>query len=115
MNTSEKPSRPKERRYFPRVNFRATAELISATGRWPVQLVDLSFNGALVATNRNPMLVAKEELVLFINLDSGEQIKMRGHLAHTKGNYLGIECKPSNVDNSTQLRRLLNSYTRNQA
>ncbi len=111
MSTMDRKTRTKERRYFPRVNYRATAELVSRTGRWPVQIVDLSFNGALVASPYNHQFGSDEDLTLYVFINSGDQIKMRGRLAHTKGKYLGIECKPSNVDNSTLLRRLLNEQT----
>ena len=110
-STMDRKSRSKERRYFPRVNYRATAELVSKTGRWPVQIVDLSFNGALVASPYTHNFDTHEELTLYVFINSGDQIKMRGHLAHKKGNYLGIECKPSNVDNSMLLRRVLNEQT----
>lgn len=109
MMTSSMPTNSRhgrERRNFPRVAYRTTAELEAASGRWPVQLVDLSFSGALVVSAVRCSINLNEEITLHVNLHDQGRIKMRGHLAHVQGNYLGIECSPAGVDNRSKLRKL---------
>jgi len=99
----------RERRNFPRVHYRTTAELESSGGRWPVQLVDLSFSGALVVSAITCPLDLSDKLTLHINLHNQGPIKMRGHVAHMHGKYLGIECSPTGIDHRSRLRKLFTS------
>lgn len=96
----------KERRNFPRIQLRANAELETAAGRWPVQLVDLSFSGALVACSLPFPPSRSETVTLHINLNQDHPILMRGHLVHSNGSYLGLECSPTGVDQRASLRKL---------
>ncbi|WP_317933357.1 PilZ domain-containing protein [Halioxenophilus sp. WMMB6] len=102
----------RERRNFPRVLYRTTAEIEAAGGRWPVQLVDLSFSGALVVSTNTCPLDVSDELILHVNLHEEGRIKMRGHLAHVQGSYLGIECTPAGIDHRAKLRRLIKTFNR---
>lgn len=98
------------RRYFPRVKLRAHGTLTSADGqKWPAHILDLSFNGALVALIHKHTLSMGENVVLHIEPDeeNGESIKMQGKLSHQKEHFLGIECRATGIDNQTQLRELL--------
>ncbi len=104
----------RERRNFPRVHYRAKAEIESASKRWPVELVDLSFTGALVVSSRACPLDQQDDLTLHIDLPNQGPIKMRGRLAHVKGKYWGIDCMPSGVDHRARLHRLLNDHARPQ-
>ena len=109
----------REKRYFPRVNYRAYASLMTTRKRHQVHILDLSFNGALAALIHRHDLKDGEEIVLTIDLleeDSrrdGEKlntIKMQGKLAHQKGHYLGIECRAAGIDNQARLRELLEKH-----
>ena len=104
----------RERRYFPRVGYRAYATLVTTRQRWPVHILDLSFNGALAALIHKHSISNGEELVLTIERDDGETIKMQGKLSHQKDHFLGIECRASGIDNQTQLRELLDKYKRDE-
>lgn len=100
-------SSSRDRRYFPRVNYRAYATLATDNQRWPVHILDLSFNGALAALIHKHSIEDGSEIVLTIELDEGDEIKMKGALAHQKEHYLGIECRATGIDNQARLRELL--------
>ncbi|TQV66993.1 PilZ domain-containing protein [Exilibacterium tricleocarpae] len=97
----------RDRRYFPRVAYRAYATLVTTRQRWPVHILDLSFNGALAALIHRHDLKDGEELILTIELDDGDSIKMQGKLSHQRAHFLGIECRASGIDNQARLRDLL--------
>lgn len=101
----------RERRYFPRINYRAYATLTTTSQHYPVHIVDLSFNGALAALIEPHDLTAGEEVMLNIELDEGEAIKMMGKLAHQEHHYLGVECRATSIDNQSKLRELLREHT----
>ena len=106
----------REKRYFPRINYRTYATLATAGAQFDVHILDLSFKGALAALLHPHPLQDGEAVTLTIELRPpdhpapgkvSDTIKMRGHLAHQKGHYLGIECRASGIDNQTRLRELL--------
>lgn len=96
-----------DRRYFPRVNYRAHATLVTGDTQWPVHILDLSFNGALAALIHKHDLQPGISIVLNIDGDDGEAIKMQGKLSHLKEHYLGLECRATGIDNQARLRELL--------
>lgn len=98
------------RRYFPRVKFRAYGTLTDASGKkWPIHILDLSFNGALAALIHKNDLSVGEQLILHIGAEngSGQILKMQGRLSHCKHHFLGIECRAGGIDNQTLLREIL--------
>ena len=99
-----------ERRYFPRVNFRAHASLVTADKKWPVHIIDLSFNGALIAVVHKHNIVDGEGIILTIETDDGEIIKMQGEVAHQKEHFLGIDCRATGIDHQARLRDLVSKY-----
>lgn len=112
----------RDKRYFPRINYRAHAHLTTSQHRFNVHILDLSFSGALAALIRKHDLQVGEEVVLTIELppkdwkntnndpDAPRTIKMQGRLAHQQGHFLGIECRASGIDNQSRLRKLLEKY-----
>ncbi len=113
MNTSAKSTSQysgRERRAFPRVNCRAYATLLSKNTCWDVHLVDLSFNGALVALIKEHQLKSGEAVILDIEQEEGPSIKMQGKLAHTNAHLLGLECRASGIDQQSRLRELLRRH-----
>lgn len=104
----------RERRYFPRVNYRAYATLTTTSQRYPVHILDLSFNGALAALIHKHHLENGEELILTIELEEGPPIKMQGRLSHQQEHFLGIECRATGIDNQSRLRELLNQNMDNE-
>lgn len=109
MNASVGQGR--ERRYFPRVDFRGNATLITTSRKWPVHILDLSFNGALAALLDPHELHAGEEIILALELKDGKKIKMQGKLAHQRKHFLGLECRATGIDNQARLRELLDKNT----
>lgn len=97
----------RERRYFPRVNYRAYATLTTTQTKFDVHILDVSFNGALAALIRPHDLTEGEEIILSIEAGEGNIIKMQGKLAHQREHLLGIECRALGIDNQAQLRDLL--------
>src|SRR5690606_18049555 len=87
--------------------YRAYATLVATSQRWPVHILDLSFNGALVALIHKHTLQDGEGIVLTIETDTGEPIKMQGKLSHQKEHFLGIECRALGIDAQARLRELI--------
>ena len=108
----------REKRSFPRVHYRAYASLSAGNLRYPAHILDLSFNGALVALIHRHELHEGEQITLNIELleedrheeDSTPTIRMQGRLAHIKDHFLGLECRASGIDNQTRLRELLEKH-----
>ncbi len=100
----------RNRRYFPRVSYRAYASLITLEQKLEVHILDISFNGALAAVINKHTLKAGDELILTIETDEHTKIKMQGRLAHQNEHLLGIECRATGIDNQTRLRELIEKY-----
>lgn len=103
-------ARAQERRYFTRINYRAYATLVTTRQRWPVHIMDLSFNGVLAALIHKHNLTVGEEVILTVIVDGGKTLKMQGRLSHLKEHFLGIECRATNIDSQILLRDLLDRY-----
>ena len=99
-----------ERRSFPRIEYRASATLMSTKKKCEVHILDVSFNGALAAILSDHKLQDGEQIVLTIDIEGADPIKMQGHLAHQKGHFLGLECHATNIDHQSSLRVLLNKH-----
>jgi hypothetical protein len=97
-----------ERRQFSRVLFNAPAELATSSGRHAVQIVDLSFKGALV---RHPTPLdwtvgtACELKVRLTQLSAS--IGMLAEVVHIDGDLLGLQCRSIDLDSITHLRKLI--------
>lgn len=104
----------KEKRYFPRVSYRAHGRLKTSAGEWPVHIINLSFNGSLLAVIYETPLNEGDRGSLVIDLDDGEQLKMNGQIVHRKGHYYGLKCHPGTPDHMAKLRAILERY-RNQS
>lgn len=107
MTTKHKDS---ENRCFPRVDYRAHATLVTSHQTWPVHILDLSFNGALAALLYKHSLQNGEQMILTIELDDGQKIKMQGHVSHQQGHFLGLECHATSIDHQARLRELLDRH-----
>lgn len=101
-----------ERRYFPRVGFRGYASMITTHQKWPVHIIDLSFNGALVALIHKHEVDLGEEVVITLETDEGDPIKMHGKIAHQKNHFIGIECRANSIDHQSRLRELVGRHQR---
>jgi hypothetical protein len=97
-----------ERRNFSRVNFAVPAFVVSTTGLFDVQVLDLSLKGALVSVPTAQGLALGAQCQLHITLnDEGDRIVMGAEVAHLEGTHMGLLCRNIDIDSMTHLRRLV--------
>lgn len=99
-----------ERRRFARVPFQGMAQLqlVSCAQTLPVQVVDMSFKGALVDLFDATDVVMGDTGTLILHLGRGEEcIAMLVEVAHVKDLQAGLQCRSIDLDSITHLRRLL--------
>lgn len=112
------PMAPQDRREHPRHPVRAFAHMLRAQEHCPVELVDMSFNGArLSSRNLDAMsersIDAGDEINLVVELEDIQApnisevleyqtrkiLRLRGTLIHRNGHIIGVEYRPlSEVD-----------------
>lgn len=101
-----------DRRRFSRVSFAHEATLHFPAADWPlpVEVLDLSLNGALLRpAHRNaPLLPVDQPCLLKIFLDAaGDAIRMDGRLHLRADGCYGLACQAMDLDSVTHLRRLV--------
>ena len=114
-NSSSDSNYPeKERRRFPRVNYRTVAELKNHDGHstgesFEAEVLDLSCKGALVILfTPQDTLTVGTKISLKIDLTSdGPTIQMMGSIAHKKKYYYGIHCDSIDDESREHLRKIL--------
>lgn len=111
-NTSS-PAKQQERRHFPRIEYRCTAQLGNGQRQLSVEVLDISFKGVLAALIDGTPPQVGDPLTLTLECKGQEPITLQGKLAHTKGHFLGIECRALGIDNQARLRELLKGYEHN--
>lgn len=96
-----------ERRRFQRITFDADCEIRTDDCSHPVELIDISFQGALTSVIQTPLLNIGDAAELVIHLSSDIIIRMPVILRHTLGGYLGFEAQSMDIDSISHLRRLV--------
>ncbi|WP_290697802.1 PilZ domain-containing protein [Amphritea sp.] len=96
-----------ERRRFQRITFDADCEVQTEACSWPVNLIDISFRGALTSVIITPMLKVGESADLVLKLSDDIIIRMPVILRHQLGEYLGFEAQNMDIDSISHLRRLV--------
>ncbi|RMG54935.1 MAG: PilZ domain-containing protein [Gammaproteobacteria bacterium] len=100
-----------ERRHFHRILFDAPARLSCGPRSCGVQVVDISLHGALVRLPGGDDLRPEPgtELVLDIELDADNHIRMAGRVSHVEreDGLAGIVCERIDIDSIARLRRLV--------
>ncbi|MCX7278167.1 MAG: PilZ domain-containing protein [Burkholderiales bacterium] len=97
-----------ERRQFLRVSFDAPAFLTTPMARHQVEVLDLSFKGALVRLAAPAEIRVGMFSQLSIPLAKLEaHIAMSTEVAHISGNDIGLMCRSIDLDSMTHLRRLI--------
>ncbi|MES2889004.1 MAG: PilZ domain-containing protein [Pseudomonadota bacterium] len=99
-----------ERRRFTRIPFKGMAHLQRSSGAQsvPVQVLDVSFKGALVEVSEAADVVMGDTGTLILQLGQGEEcIAMLVEVAHVAGLQAGLQCRGIDLDSVTHLRRLL--------
>ena len=96
-----------ERRQFQRLHFDTHAQLICAGQAHPVQLLDISLQGALVKACAELHWPKEAPCQLIITLGECCHIAMASEVAHVQEAYIGLRCRSIDLDSITHLRRLL--------
>ena len=101
-------SSPDNRRHFSRILFKTRARLLTPADSLSVNLIDLSFKGALVrlGTPIHPEIGSQCTLELSLN-DSGDIIRMEMNIIHQENGCLGLSCREIDLDSMIHLRRLV--------
>ncbi len=97
-----------DRRRFTRIAFDAKTELKLAEQSWPVELVDISFNGVLVARPSGFEPHLEHDYTVNVQLLDGElTICLPVTLVRTGDDLLGFRCNSIDIDSMSHLRRLV--------
>lgn len=96
-----------ERRRFQRITFDADCEIRTDDSSYPVELIDISFQGALTSVIHPPLLSIGDTAELVIRLTSDIVIRMPVVLRHNLGGYLGFTAQSMDIDSISHLRRLV--------
>ena len=105
-----------ERRLFTRVFFANEAQLSNDHDHWPVELIDLSLNGALLSYPQNvlPSQLNHQDtfdLVFRLSDSPDFEIKMVIKIIHIEPDVLGVRCEQIDIDSATHLRRIVELNT----
>lgn len=97
-----------ERRRFTRVLFSTKAKLMTASGDYRCDLLDLSLNGALVSLPTGYIAMKDEPASLSFALpDSDVVIQMQVEVRHIENAHLGLHCTQIDLESVTHLKRLI--------
>jgi len=98
-----------EHRHTHRVKFNTLVEFETIDFNYTCELVDISVQGALLATGSAtiPDVGTQCKITIRLNEDQESRIIMIGHVAREMKNAIGIHCDSIDVDSMTHLRRLV--------
>ncbi|MBB1273003.1 PilZ domain-containing protein [Psychromonas sp. SR45-3] len=101
-----------ERRKFSRINFQCHCSLIFdqeiATHDFDASLVDISFNGALVAVNAFAPDLNQQQVQVILTLEGSEvQLLLNGTVSHQQDQLLGIHFTKTELETMSHLKRLI--------
>lgn len=96
------------RRLFTRVLFSIDAKLIVDTKEYPVSILDISLNGALVTRPEDSVSLKGQLGQLIFSLDgSDKSITIHIGIVHEEDEEIGLQCNAIDIDSLSQLRRLI--------
>lgn len=97
-----------ERRRFTRILFSNPATLMTASGDYNCQVLDLSLKGALITLPVGYVPLQGEAANLKFHLpDSDVLISMEVEVRHVENEYLGLHCNQIDLESVTHLKRLI--------
>ena len=96
------------RRQFTRILFSIKAELNVEDKSYPVSILDISLNGALVSAvkSEQPLKGKLGELNFFL-ADNQSKVTMHVAVVHEQNDETGLQCNAIDIDSITLLRRLV--------
>ena len=96
------------RRKFSRIPFKTEARLFLPDGEHPVEVLDLSLQGALIHPEGAMYVTVGTNGTLKISLDEmGSSIRMEVAVVHHIADHYGLACREIDLDSVTHLRRLV--------
>jgi hypothetical protein len=96
------------RRRFSRIPFQRSAELVLGTDRVPVEVIDVSLNGALLQVPPGFAGRRGQPCSLNIRLEPSESyIRMVGEMAHVEPGRVGLRREEIDLESMAHLRRLV--------
>ena len=98
-----------EKRRFTRIVFSTPAELKIGNEVYGTSLIDISLNGALVATVSSlDDTISGNPCSLHFDLQGSDvEIEMQGTIVHSEPSSIGIQCEKIDIDSVSHLRRLI--------
>ncbi|MEY3017558.1 MAG: hypothetical protein RL336_693 [Pseudomonadota bacterium] len=96
-----------ERRIFSRISFDAETYLCQGDKRWPVELIDISLNGVLVALPKTWDGDPTKDTTVYIHLGGDIAINMITRLTHQQDGRAGFQCDHIDLESISHLRRLV--------
>ncbi len=98
----------KNRRQFTRVLFSIPAKVKIDNITYPVSILDISLNGALVTTMESQQpLKGKLGVLHFFLSDNVSEVTMDFTVVHIEDNETGLQCNAIDIDSISHLRRLI--------
>jgi hypothetical protein len=99
---------PDNRRRFSRIRFQRAAELVLGAERVPVEVIDVSLNGALLQVPEGFVGRRGQPCSLHIRLEPSESyIRMVGEMAHVEAGRVGVRREEIDLESMAHLRRLV--------
>lgn len=96
------------RRQFTRILFSIDAQLEVNEQTYPVNILDISLNGALVSSPKSGDDIKNKLGVLSFNLSGSDaQVEMHIAVVHVESDEVGLQCNAIDIDSVTHLRRLV--------
>ena len=97
-----------ERRRFTRFVFSSPAILMTASGDYNCELLDLSLKGALITLPSGYVPLQSEVANLKLHLSNTDiHISMEVEVRHIKADHLGLNCHQIDLESITHLKRLI--------
>ncbi|MEH6595940.1 MAG: PilZ domain-containing protein [Colwellia polaris] len=96
------------RRQFTRILFSMQAELAIGEHCLPVNIIDLSLNGALLCADTQEVVFSNKMGLLSFKLHQAEEkIQMNVVVVHQEKNNIRVQCSGIDIDSVSSLRRLI--------
>lgn len=96
-----------ERRKFSRILFDTKARLFTESQVWETRILDLSLNGALVASPNDFSPEGNSLSLAFSLPESDVEVQMQTLIAHQKPGMIGLKCEHIDVESISHLRRMV--------
>lgn len=97
-----------ERRSFSRISFDSQTHLTQGDNSWPVELIDISLKGLLIAQPEGwSNADTKQAFTAHIQLDRDCRITMQIEWRHDGNQQIGFQCTEIDIDSIVHLRRIV--------